>query len=123
MDRFPQLVLFIECPSDEVDVNVHPSKNELRFKNLNFLRSKILKTFKECLADAGHKASTLNTIKAISKFSYRPNQKTYLELKDEQFKDEVKTISEQTTTFNDNINKQKEEDEKIFHLDILKPIP
>ena len=45
-DRFPQLVLFIDCPSEDVDVNVHPTKNELRFRNLNFLRSKILKVLK-----------------------------------------------------------------------------
>ena len=25
-DRFPQLVVFIDCPTDKLDVNVHPSK-------------------------------------------------------------------------------------------------
>ena len=88
-DRFPQLVLFIECPQDEVDVNVHPSKNEMRFKNLNYLRSKILKVFKSNLITAGHRASTLNTVKAIEKFSFKSNQKTFLQLKDEKFTDET----------------------------------
>ena len=87
-DRFPQLVLFIECPQDEVDVNVHPSKNEMRFRNLNYLRSKILKVFQSNLITAGHRASTLNTVKAIEKFSFKSNQKTFLQLKDEKFNDE-----------------------------------
>ncbi|NIT13539.1 MAG: DNA mismatch repair protein MutL, partial [Candidatus Dadabacteria bacterium] len=29
--RFPQGVIFIELPSTQVDINVHPTKSEVRF--------------------------------------------------------------------------------------------
>ena len=118
-DRFPQLVLFIECPQDEVDVNVHPSKNEMRFKNLNYLRSKILKVFKSNLITAGHRASTLNTVKAIEKFSFKSNQKTFLQLKEEKFNDENLNNLSQPLEKN-NIDKQDKENPSLFPLGYAK---
>ena len=118
-DRFPQLVLFIECPQDEVDVNVHPSKNEMRFRNLNYLRSKILKVFQSNLITAGHRASTLNTLKAIEKFSFKSNQKTFLQLKDEKFNDEnLNNLSHSLD--NNNIDKQDKENPSLFPLGYAK---
>ena len=118
-DRFPQLVLFIECPKDEVDVNVHPSKNEMRFRNLNYLRSKILKVFQSNLITAGHRASTLNTLKAVEKFSFKSNQKTFLQLKDEKFNDEnLNNLSHSLD--NNNIDKQDKENSSLFPLGYAK---
>ncbi len=118
-DRFPQLILFIECPQDEVDVNVHPSKNEMRFRNLNYLRSKILKVFQSNLITAGHRASTLNTLKAVEKFSFKSNQKTFLQLKDEKFNDEnLNNLSHPLEK--NNIDKQDKENPSLFPLGYAK---
>ena len=118
-DRFPQLVLFIECPQDEVDVNVHPSKNEMRFRNLNYLRSKILKVFQSNLITAGHRASTLNTVKAIEKFSFKSNQKTFLQLKDEKFNDENFNNFSHSLEKN-NIDEKDKEKPSLFPLGYAK---
>ena len=80
-DRFPQFICFIECPYHEVDVNVHPSKNEVRFKDNKYLRSRIISLVKNNLKKINHFASTINTTRAINKFSKSPSQ-NYLELKD-----------------------------------------
>ncbi len=47
--RFPAAFVFIEMPADEYDVNVHPTKIEVRFYNANLVHSQILACIREKL--------------------------------------------------------------------------
>ncbi len=49
LNRFAVAFLFIEMPYDEYDVNVHPTKTEVRFYNSNLVHSQILGTMREKL--------------------------------------------------------------------------
>jgi DNA mismatch repair protein MutL len=55
--RYPVLALFLSLRPDEVDVNAHPAKTELRFRDPNGVRSLIVGALKEALGSAGHRAT------------------------------------------------------------------
>lgn len=57
-NRYPLIALFMELESDQVDVNVHPAKTEVRFRDQGIVRGLIVGSLKRALADAGHRAST-----------------------------------------------------------------
>ncbi|MCA3559695.1 MAG: DNA mismatch repair endonuclease MutL [Aestuariivirga sp.] len=48
--RFPALVLFLDCPPDRVDVNVHPTKAEVRFRDGGLVRGLIVSAIRDALA-------------------------------------------------------------------------
>lgn len=55
-DRHPLVALFLTMPADEVDVNVHPAKAEVRFKDAQLVRGLIVSGLRHALA-AGAQAS------------------------------------------------------------------
>ncbi len=57
--RHPLVALFLECPPQLVDVNVHPAKSEVRFRDPAIVRSLIVGALKRGLDAAGHRAAGL----------------------------------------------------------------
>lgn len=57
-DRHPVVALYVDLPHEHVDVNVHPAKTEVRFRNPGLVRGLVVSALRHALADAGHRAST-----------------------------------------------------------------
>src|SRR5947209_698881 len=67
-DRHPVVALFLDGPAAEIDVNVHPAKAEIRFRDANLVRGLIVGALRHALAAAGHRASSTVAVAAVAAF-------------------------------------------------------
>lgn len=57
-DRNAVVAVFLDLPTEDVDVNVHPMKTEVRFRDPALIRGLVVGALKRALANAGYRTAT-----------------------------------------------------------------
>jgi DNA mismatch repair protein MutL len=71
-DRHAVLALFLELPSEEVDVNVHPAKTEVRFRDPAFVRGFLVSGLRHALEGAGQRSAQAPAAPAMGNWQVEP---------------------------------------------------
>src|SRR3990167_6566292 len=71
-NRYPLLALFLELPREDVDVNVHPAKTEVRFRDSGRIRGTLVSALKQTLSGASQRTATTINFQAMQAFRSEP---------------------------------------------------
>jgi DNA mismatch repair protein MutL len=67
-ERHPVVALFLDGPAAEIDVNVHPAKAEIRFRDAALIRGLVVGALRHALEAAGMRSSTTASLAALAAF-------------------------------------------------------
>ncbi len=70
--RHPVAVLFVDIDSHQVDVNVHPTKADVRFRDAALVRGLIIGAIRQAMAATGHRSATTGGSEALALLQRRP---------------------------------------------------
>ncbi len=68
LDGYPIVVLFLELPTSDVDVNVHPNKTQVRFKDLSSVKSLIIHAISDALSQNSNRSSSVLSKEILKPF-------------------------------------------------------
>ncbi len=76
-DRHAVVALFLDVPLSEVDINVHPAKTEVRFRDPALVRGLIVSGLRRALDEAGQERAPLPSVAALGRWQSEPSQSAW----------------------------------------------